>query len=829
MITHNEKECYIYPIWQGEALPIFGYYPTNRSTQPSKYLSFKELAELVANPLNLEKNKAPLITPHTAQAKTKEEAKEASYNAVVIDFDNVDYSVQQGLEKVKALYSGTFLYFTTASHKQEGKGNRFKVVIPLETALNSEDYSELATGISLLFGADIAQARITQGFYAPNTQNRELYQGGEIQGDGSRLNANTALFHQAIERYTTEKQKQRKKAELAPLKPRNIEAYNSSIIELIKDAYSIEGLLQAKGYRQQGREWLAPNSTSGIPGVHILGDRVYSHHTSDPLGAINNGGHSLDVADALAILDYNGDFKAMIKEQSERLDPEGQKKRQQAYTEAQASNDEEIEPIFHDSDPYNLFGGFKLPEMNMELIPKAIANYAIDQGELIGADPATLVIFSLGVVASCITDKLQIQPKKYDYGWKESARIWSAVIGDPSIKKSPLLKKAVSPLWKIEKEWRESNKAKLSAWIEKTEKAKNEGAELPARPLEKRLIIEDATIEKMGEILSNAEPRGILVVRDELSGWLGGMDAYKGGSKDKPAWLESYNGGAKIFDRISRGETFVENWSASIIGGIQPSVIHAYARATEHDGLLQRFILFYAKPARQGVDRIPNKKAKEAYYSLISHLAGLNGSDNPVTLSDGARAIREEFERKIDRIAQNHQSQHIKATLGKWSGLYVRLLLIWHCVEMKDKSLYPTAEQVEAETAKKVARFLWENILPHTLKFYGDIDPLEDKATELANLILAREWKRFTVKRDFNQYWKASRAMKQWEIQATLDRLEGFNWITPDNRTLNINGTATAYIVNERVHELYNEQKQREQARRAEIAEAMAELKAFSN
>lgn len=71
--------------------------------------------------------------------------------------------------------------------------------------------------------------------------------------------------------------------------------------------------------------------------------------------------------------------------------------------------------------------------------------------------------------------------------------------------------------------------------------------------------------------------------------------------------------------------------------------------------------------------------------------------------------------------------------------------------------------------------------------------------------------------------------MKQWEIQAILDRLEGFNWITPDNRTLNINGTATAYIVNERVHELYNEQKQREQARRAEIAEAMAELRAFAN
>lgn len=465
----------------------------------------------------------------------------------------------------------------------------------------------------------------------------------------------------------------------------------------------------------------------------------------------------------------------------------------------------------------------------MDLIPPAIADYSADQGELIGADSAAMVLFCLGVAGACIDDRLKIQVKRHDPTWTESARLWCGVIGDPSVKKSPLLGKALAPAFAIDSEWRQETNKAMAEWRKACENTPKDEDE-PPMPIGKRLLLNDATVEKVGDILSKCEPRGMLSYQDELSGWLASMDAYKGGAggKDKGAWLEAFNGGAKFFDRISRGELYIENWSVSVLGGIQPSVIQTYAQTTNHDGMLQRFILLYAQqPKELGQDRHPQPFAKLNYSELIKHLAMLEPSANPVKLSEPAHKHREALERKVHALVCNHPNPHLTAALGKWSGLYARLLLVWHCCDSHDKQKYPTGYEVTGETAEKVAVFMWRVLLPHLLKFYGAIDPFEDSSQDLARLILAKGWQRFTVKRDFNQQWKASRKMKPWEIEQVLERLEGFNWITPDPLALrNANGTPTAYTVNPEVHTLHAEQAQAERYRRQEIAAALAELQA---
>src|SRR5690606_29775567 len=113
----------------------------------------------------------------------------------------------------------------------------------------------------------------------------------------------------------------------------------------------------------------------------------------------------------------------------------------------------------------------------------------------------------------------------------------------------------------IDREWRHETTKALAAWRKKCENTA-EGEDKPPMPVGKRLLLNDATVEKIGDILSKHEPRGMLSFQDELNGWLASMDAYKGGigGKDKGAWLEAYNGGTKFFDRITRGELYVENW-----------------------------------------------------------------------------------------------------------------------------------------------------------------------------------------------------------------------------------------------------------------------------
>ncbi|MFP3335772.1 hypothetical protein SB761_34290, partial [Pseudomonas sp. SIMBA_064] len=56
-------------------------------------------------------------------------------------------------------------------------------------------------------------------------------------------------------------------------------------------------------------KWLCPQSSSGLPGVSITDDRLYSHHTSDPLA----NGHKNDAFDVFCILVHNGDQRAATR------------------------------------------------------------------------------------------------------------------------------------------------------------------------------------------------------------------------------------------------------------------------------------------------------------------------------------------------------------------------------------------------------------------------------------------------------------------------------------------------------------------------------------
>ena len=82
------------------------------------------------------------------------------------------------------------------------------------------------------------------------------------------------------------------------------------VIAAFNRSHSIEALLIAHGYTQRGKRWISPASSSGLAGVVMLDDRVYSHHGADPLA----DGHSHDTFDVYRILDHGGNWRAAVKE-----------------------------------------------------------------------------------------------------------------------------------------------------------------------------------------------------------------------------------------------------------------------------------------------------------------------------------------------------------------------------------------------------------------------------------------------------------------------------------------------------------------------------------
>ena len=63
-------------------------------------------------------------------------------------------------------------------------------------------------------------------------------------------------------------------------------------------------------------------------------------------------------------------------------------------------------------------------------------------------------------------------------------------------------------------------------------------------PQAPRLRQNDVTIERVATLLANAAPKGLLVVRDEMVGWLAGMNQYH--DAGRAFWIEAYGGRPRV-------------------------------------------------------------------------------------------------------------------------------------------------------------------------------------------------------------------------------------------------------------------------------------------
>src|SRR5262249_23601142 len=156
-------------------------------------------------------------------------------------------------------------------------------------------------------------------------------------------------------------------------------------------------------------------------------------------------------------------------------------------------------------------------------LPEPLAAYAIEAAASLGCDPAFLALPLLAVTGSAIGNTRVIRLKR---GWEEPSVFWSALVSDSGTLKSPAQSRAVGRLYRIQKRLFEEYKEKLAAYQNELQEyttkklqAKKNGDDpgpAPDKPVQRRIVCSDITIEKLAEVLE-ANPRGLLVARDELS------------------------------------------------------------------------------------------------------------------------------------------------------------------------------------------------------------------------------------------------------------------------------------------------------------------------
>lgn len=328
--------------------PVFPLYSTVKDTVPAQSISLAGLRVLADNPSVGEKEKAQALTPYSADGKQKADALDAMYHAVVVDHDHDDL----GRDEIQCLYDSfgvPFLAYTTTTHQRPDNhsvvANRWRVVIPLAAPVDAKQYQQLAQGIAQRLGTDAAQARTQQVFFAPNKADETAPYEFIDCTTQPFLNADDRqhpFVVNAIAGWQEIQRDKAAKAQSAKAKPRKpMDATQGSIIERVIQSHSLRDVLESNGYKRDGGDYLSPTSSSGNAGVHILerdGKEVcYSHHgDTDPLSAMNNNGHALDVFDVLVILEHHGDMSAAVKVLANQVDMEGQKDRQREWAKAKA-------------------------------------------------------------------------------------------------------------------------------------------------------------------------------------------------------------------------------------------------------------------------------------------------------------------------------------------------------------------------------------------------------------------------------------------------------------------------------------------------------------
>jgi len=448
--------------------------------------------------------------------------------------------------------------------------------------------------------------------------------------------------------------------------------------------------------------------------------------------------------------------------------------------------------------------GGELPPVqacDIALLPHSLRPLVEDTAERMQVPldyPAVVAVLCLAGVTN---SRATIQPKAADTSWLVVPNLWGGIIAPPGLMKSPVISAMTQPLTRIESLWRaeyasamsdyeqqeEEAELRQAAWREQYKAAQKSGKDAPVRPDDSiakpvcgRLITQDATPEKLHEIMRD-NPAGILVIRDELSGWLATLDK-PGRESERGFFLSAWNGDTGYtIDRIGRGSIHVDACCVSMLGGIQPARLRSYlADALQdgplNDGLLQRFQVLVYPDIPQGwryVDRAPRTEAISKAQHIYHRLAHL----------DVTQPLRFRF----DGDAQQLFVAWLTDLEGKLRGVGLHPALVSHLA--KYRSLMPSLALlfgladdstgiVSLQHAKEAAAWC-DYLESHARRIYSMIiSPERQAAAELGRHLVAG-WKRsegiFSVRDVYQNDWRGLATPEA--VRRALAILEDAGWV----------------------------------------------------
>ncbi|EAQ78790.1 DUF3987 domain-containing protein [Blastopirellula marina] len=439
----------------------------------------------------------------------------------------------------------------------------------------------------------------------------------------------------------------------------------------------------------------------------------------------------------------------------------------------------------------------QLPLFPVEVLPRGLQEFVEAESHATQTPSDLAAIMSLATCAAAIARKVRIEARP---GFSEPTNLFVCVILDPGNRKSAVFADVIRPLKDLENELIEETTqtvAMLTSRRRQDEKrlqdlekkgahdveARRDAEELAAElaqqpiPVAPRLIVEDATGEKLGMMLADQGGRiASFSAEGTVFDLMAGLYS-KSGLPQMDVYLKGHNGDDLVTDRVGRETVRVTKPALTCAYTVQEIVLKAMSKnkAFRGRGLLGRFL--YAIPEswighRQVACPPVPESVNDTYDQLIRRLFTIDG---PVTLrlSREAAVAFESWEVEAEAmLADGGPLEGMHDWGAKLHGATLRLAGILHCVA---GSPHEEVSICWVEAAITISRYL----IPHAQTVFDSMtalsDPVTDGARYIVRWIEKNRLQEFS-RRDAHQHGRR-KFKKAEDIDAPLNELIGRGYI----------------------------------------------------
>lgn len=329
----------------------------------------------------------------------------------------------------------------------------------------------------------------------------------------------------------------------------------------------------------------------------------------------------------------------------------------------------------------------------VDVLPGAMGRFVREWALALGCDAAHLALPALAAAAAAVGTTRTLRLKR---GWEEPSVLWTAVVGDRGMLRSPARAKVLAHVYGRQELLLQEYRTRMQ-WhrravhldLEARRRPGTEPDNPPVPPAFQRIVCGDTSVDALAEALED-NPRGSLVVCPDLGGWLASFARTRArqSGHDLACWREVHRAGTLFVGRGARGggPHFVPRAAASLTGAVAPN---ALARALEPEApaaaLTARLLLAMPPPyTRAWNEPEVDPAAEQDFGDLLGRLHGLDHSDpgdkspHVLTLSPEAKAVWLAYYEGREGAADDRLPA---GALAQLEGYVARFALLHHTAE----------------------------------------------------------------------------------------------------------------------------------------------------